>query len=334
MALASQLVAAVDKYMFKGKVVSDIVFADNPILDLLIKKNLIKHSGSRAYKALLEIDYFPAQAYGRTTVINREMKDIITEANFEPKWYNCSYVVPHTDLLQWGDDEIVDQMLIGEQNVIKSLGLQVHDDFYKDGSEDGGIHYAGLDALFDQTTSTAYGGIMPSDFTDTKKWLAYKKTSFGALNSAATLQNFIYEITSQKEDPTILVTSKYLFDNCFAKLAFDQIVLNKDLMAKSSTPRANYIADLGQRFLSVGGIPLMWDKKMDDNNEKGTVYGLNENYLDFVTNPKAWFSPTFPGMEYLGEGSFKGWYKDFDVQLQMATNKRNAHSMVEGITLS
>lgn len=324
-----QIEAACQKYLFTGRDYVDQTFADNFVVDNLLKKLVSKHSGGEKISETLRYGKMPVQAYTRGDTINRAYQDMLTRADFDWKFYSVPGVLYDSDLKVAEDSPqtIVSITEALEDNMMLSMGEQLEKDFYDNGTGSGGKVLTGIEAMFDQTTA-AYGGISSADMPD---WKAEYEGSFGNINASGKLMELVQDILLMKKKPTICLTSVVRFMD-FWNFAYNKTSVQDYVQKRSGTKRSEDLINLGVENVSLIGIPIVGDRYLDTKGDTDVLYFLNENYLDFVANPKQWFSPMDPSGKFRLMENSHTWFIDYGVSLQMVTKRRNVHRKVDGVT--
>lgn len=258
-------------------------------------------------------------------------------ASYDVRAYEIPIVIPG---LERSVNETDAQVLSLVKAEIESTANDALDDigtmFYADGTGNSNKDFLGLDALDDDGTSVVtLANISSSTYTF---WKSTRTSFAGVLTLAklATMNSAISGGSAGRQQPTIYVSSETEFD-FYESLLSPTVRANYDIngfpvvtrTSKGAVASAELKGGMGYTSLSHRGIPWVKDEKAT----VGTVWMLNENYLD-------WYGLKGAGLKSFTSSSevIEGVYSDAPskntgLQLQDFMTPTNAYGEIAHIHL-
>jgi len=185
---------------------------------------------------------------------------------FEPKFYAKNVNVVYTDIaVNHSDGQVLELIELEMKTRAQEMADELGSLFYGDGTGNSGKDFLGLEGIVDDGTNTStYGGLSRSTYPVLNSSVLASGGTL-TLNKMATQYNAAWDSSLA---PTIIMTDK----NTFA--LYESLLLPIQRIS-SGTPVTAF--GTGARTLEYKGIPVVTDRKCTT----GTMYFLNEDYLDF-----------------------------------------------------
>lgn len=246
---------------------TDIYFTTNALLmKLMANKRTV--GGGKKIDCPLEYGDAHTGVYGNSTQIPTTKTETHNKAEFDWGGYFGAQTVDLLDRVQNnGDEAIVNLVAAKMTNMNKSIKKKMGAGIYLNDLVDNVQGFVGLAALFDTTTTTAYGGVKESEVD---LWKANN-------SNAATTGNFkgfqairlpaVVDTTSEGM-PDLYMTTQAIKDGFEASLQAQVRYMDSQLAAK------------GFVNIMFDGAPVVADL----NQTANYVDALNTRYLEFVSH--------------------------------------------------
>jgi hypothetical protein len=246
---------------------TDIYFKSNVLLyKLMDAKRTV--SGGKYIDVPLEHGSAHTGVYGNTTLIPTTKTETHNKAYFEWGGYYGAQTVDLDDRVQNnGESAIVDLVAAKFGNMQKSIKNKMGAGIFLDDSSGGVQGFKGLAALFDDTTTTAYGGIEEDDVSI---WKANN-------SSSATVGNF--KGFQAIRLPAIVDTTIEGSPNLYITTVAIRDGFTSALQAQTRYQDTN-MANAGFQNILFDGAPVVADL----NQTASYVDALNTRYLEFVSH--------------------------------------------------
>jgi len=221
--------------------------------------------------------------------------------NYDLRAYEMPVGIPGLDLLVNGisDTQVINLMKAETDSAAMDAADDIGTMFYQDGTGNSNKNFIGLDALADDGTSvTTIGGLSRSTYPS----LAGTRTASGGtltLTKLGALHVAVSGGSALRQKPTVIISSEAEW-NLYESLLTPTVHANYQangypmVTRTSSAPVSGGELKGGQGFTSViyRGIPWVADEKAPT----GTVWMINENYLD-------WYGAKDPEMTQVSFGA-------------------------------
>lgn len=169
-------------FMADGGAAFDNFFGSNYLLRRGVKKPLRKPSGGLNIKIPLTYDRMLGGSFYGADQLDTSHQTIINSAIFNWRNYYINVTITWDEELENnGPEEEVDMVVTKLENGQRSMEEDQASGLYSDGTGNSSKDLDGLDALFNTTTTTAYGGIAQSDMS---VWSAGVTTASTPITSA------------------------------------------------------------------------------------------------------------------------------------------------------
>ena len=300
MTTLSNFVTSVTKNQF-FPIVVDNFYAGNVLFMRL--KNKAKSWGSGTQLKI------PTQIAGRTQLgsyagadtFGTAQEDVRKQFAIDPAQYYANLTLTGIQVAaNRGKEAIVDLMTEEFRSVGHALRDKMGTDIYLDGTGNGGKNITGLVAHVDDGTNvTTYQGLSRSTYTTLK-------STYNVQSGALALSDLATSFDGAQigsDQPTLGITTPAIFSIYEALLMSNArytIVQNSGRMkvTAAGVENAGVSANAGFTGLMFRGMPLV----TDDKATAGSLYMLNENYLDlYELSPDAAFvSGTQQGFGWTG----------------------------------
>lgn len=264
----------------------DVYFKSNVLLWKLLKRGKT-YSGGKKIQCNLEYDMTNAGSYGPTSELPIAKKEIITAAYFPYAAYFSTLTVDmDDDLINNGDAAIVKLVTTKMRNAEKSIrhvmANQIYAAFATSKAADARSRpFYGLADMFNTDTSVAYGEIKEAEMP---LWAAHsvstaKTMSFKMMQE---IRRLAAVDTTDEGKPNLYITTELL----------------KDAFEASLQVQARYMS---AKLAKAGFDNIMFKNSPvvpDDKCAAGSLYALNDRFLDIITHSKRnftrpeWKSPT------------------------------------------
>lgn len=257
---------------------TDILFTSNALLvKLMDSKRTVP--GGKKIDTPLEYGSANVGKYGNTTILPTTKTETHNKAEFEWGGYYAAQTIDLDDRVQNnGEAAIVNLVASKFGNMQRSLKQQMGTGIYLNDITDGVLGFSGLAALFNTTTSTAYGNI-------TEAAVPIWKANSSATATEATFKGFqairlpaVVDTTTEGQ-PDLYLTTVSLRDAFTSSLQAQVRYQDSQLAAK------------GFQNILFDGAPVVADL----NQTAGYVDALNTRYLEFVSHSE--FDFTTPKWE-------------------------------------
>ena len=267
-----------------------------------------KIAGGRQIKVPLTYDNLQGGSFSGADQFDTSRRDIINSAVFSWSNYYVNVTITFDDETEnAGPEEMVDLVVTKLEVAQMSIQDNMGDDLYLDGTGNSSKDLDGLAAMFNTTTTTAYGGIAESDMS---KWSAGVTTTSEAFTSPVirTMRTNAKVGDNMRDKPNLIVTTDTLFDGWLNQLQAHQ---------RMESPQAAKAGFDGVQMLDQAEI---WG---DTKCTSGYAYALNTRHWGFVVHNKAFFARTawkvptdqpIKAMQILWKGN-------------MVCTRRNAHRL-------
>lgn len=273
----TELQAVTDDYV-KNRQPTDIYFTSNALLWKLMSRGNT-YPGGKKIQVMLEYDALNSAAYGPTSTLNLARKDIFNAAFFQYAAYYVVITIDMDDELQNSGDLAIVNLVQGKLgNAAKSIRKKMGGDIYQAASDTTGSDpkakpLAGLEDLFNSTSSTEYGEIAEDDMS---LWKANNSGSEYAMNfkNMQLFRRTASIDTTAEGKPDLYMTTELLQD------AFER---TQQVQVRYSSRE---LLDAGFDNVLFKGAAVV----ADDNQTAGYVDCLNTMYLDMLTHAKRNFT--------------------------------------------
>lgn len=293
----SQIQAATFDYYERRLV--DIFFTENVLMWKLMGRggmemNIVKASelidGGEKIRVFLEYAEANSGAYGNTTKIPQNKKDIVNAARFRWGGYFAANTIDLDEQVQnTGNEAMIKLVITKLRNIEKSIRNQMGSKIYLYAAESAATskHWLGLGSLFnfsDATTyaddsSIAYGGIAEDDMAQWKANVIETPEAIGFKVMQKIWRTPAIGVAASKK-PNLGITTELLKDGYERTLQTQQRFSDQDLV------KAGFDNIMHKRGAIVA----------DDNQETGFLDALNLNYLKIKTHQE--YNFTEPKWEY------------------------------------
>jgi hypothetical protein len=270
-----ELDAVTDYYVDRRP--QDIYFKSNVLLYKLLGNGQIGNKlidGGRKIKIILEYDAGNAGAYGNTSTLPVNKKDVFNAALFPWAAYYGGLTIDLEDKRDNAGTEAIIRLVEGKlKNSEKSIRNQMGTQIYNARSSNTGpqgetnVGFTGLEDLFNTSTSTAYGEIAEDDMslwkanvTTTSEALVF--SVFQGMRRSASVDD------TNEGMPNLYITTDTLRDGFEASLHTQARYQDTELV------------NAGFMNILFDGAPVVQDNKCGS----GVCYGLNTRYLDILTH--------------------------------------------------
>lgn len=205
---------------------------------------------------------------------------------YDPRGYEIPVAIPGMDKAVAQGESAIVSLIAAEMETAKISALDdIGDMFYLDGTGNGNKDFLGLDALADDSTSVVtIGGLSRSVYP---KLQGTRTASGGTLTMAklATLRSAVAAGSADKQRPTMILSSETEW-NLFESLLSPTVQANYQAngypmvtrRSRGPVSQAQHTGVGGFTSLVFSGIPWVSDEKAPT----GTVWMLNENYIDWL----------------------------------------------------
>ena len=256
----------------------------NPeLVDTILKSNVgLTRFLMRAKKWKGETMKFPIKwqkgvagtSFAGYQTLSTAASDTRVNMAFTPKFYETNASLPLDQV--WinesaGDAKVLDLAQTEIASRAEDMADSLGDQFYGDGTGNGGLDFTGLAAIVDDGTAVAtYGGLTRSTYTTIKATV----TASGGTLSLAKMATLYYASASGTQKPTLGLCPEAVFA-LYEQLLQPQERIAKDVpMMKDSK---GMTAGTGFTGLFYKGFPILADEKCP----AGKLYFLNESTIDF-----------------------------------------------------
>ena len=260
--------------------VTDVYYADKSATDIYFRSNILLYKlmggdkgrsvapGGTTIDVPLEYGEVPSQSFNASTTFNTTKVDVLNKAQFDWSAYQATIVYDLDDNREnSGEAAIVNIVESKLRNAQKTIRKKMAAALFAVGAV-GGKDMTGLGDLFLDTAGTElYGGIASNDMA---AWKPGADATAEAI-SFAVMQK-IRRLASIDDDsegkPNLYLTTEVLKDAFEASLHTQSRYSNAKLV------------EAGFDNILFGGVPVINDSHI----AAGTCYGLNLNFLDFMTH--------------------------------------------------
>lgn len=223
-------------------------------------------------------------AFGENSTFDTTRRDQINAARFDWAYYYEPVTYGMKDKVQNSGPEAEVNGVMTKLNMAQNaIRDKMGDDLYLSLAQGATKPITGLQAMINSTSSTAYGGIAEDDLSEWAPAAVTTTSEALTLPVMRTMKRAAKVGNSGEEKPTIYITTDQGRDTYEALLQPQQ---------RFSDPK---LAAAGFDNLTFdGGKPVVGDTKCPD----GFMFGLNENYLEFVSHKdfkfhaEPWMRPT------------------------------------------
>lgn len=302
-----------DHFITDGGKAFDQYFLSNWLIYRAMRKPKYRPAGGVQIKVPLTYDRLTGGSFDGVDQFDVARKDIINSALFQWRHNYVNVTIVWTEELEnAGPEEEVDMVVTKLENAQASIRDDLADSLYSDGTGNLGKDVDGLDALFNTTTSTAYGSIAQDDMA---KWSAGVTTTSEPFTSAVvrTMRTAAKVGDAVGDKPSLIVTTDALLDSWLNQLQTQQRFVSQ--RAAKAGFDGVFMLDQAEIF-SDGKCP------------DGTCYALNDRHWGYAVHRNglfvrtAWKVPTnqaVKSMQILWKGN-------------MICTRRNSHHKHTGLT--
>jgi hypothetical protein len=307
----TELQAATDEYV--SATPTDIYFKGNILLYKMLggESGGTTIPGGKTLDCMLEYDEANTGSYGVNTKLNMTKKDVFNRASFRWAAYYAALTIDLDDVrMNNGDLAVVNLVTSKMKNAQKSIRNKMGSEIY--GSASDTNSFLGLGNLFNNTSSTAYGGIKEDDMA---VWAANLDATAEAI-SFTVLQGIRRSASiddNMEGKPNLYITTEVL----------------KDAFEASLHTQARYsdakLVNAGFDNILFGGMPVVCDNKQT----AGYCDAINTEFLDIWTHEDFNFTtPTWQNP--VGQPDLKT--SDIRWSGQLICKNRKAHARHTGLT--
>lgn len=315
MALTRSELESVTRFHFitDGGKAFDQYFLSNWLIFRAMKTPKYRPKGGRQIKVPLTYDRLTGGSFDGADQFDIARKDIINSALFDWRHQYVNVTIIWTEELEnAGPEEEVDMVITKLENAQETIRWDLADQLYSDGTGNSGKDVDGLEALFNTTTSQAYGGLSQDDIP---RWSAGVTTTSEPITSAVlrTMRTDAKVGDAMMDKPNLIVTTDPLLDSWLNQLQTQQRFVSS--RAAKAGFDGVFMLDQAEIF-SDGKCP------------SGTAYALNDRHWGFAVHSSgmfvrtAWKVPTnqaTKSMQILWKGN-------------MICTRRNSHRKHSGLT--
>ena len=235
----------------------DTYFRSHPLLYMLME-SVETVAGGLTLDQPLEVGEGNSGVYGPTVVIPVTKKEVFNVAKFDWGAYFASNSIDLDDQRKNNGDLAIVKLVQGKlANIQKTIRKKMAAGIYLNDIVDGVQGFIGLDALFNITTSVAYGGITEAQYANWKANVVSAGTvgnfaGFQAIRRAATVD------TNAEGMPNLYLTTQVVRDAFEASLQTSVRYSDKKLVnagfSNIQFDGAPVVADLGQTTARVDAL--------------------------------------------------------------------------------
>lgn len=255
----------------------DNYFTSNYLINRGLKKPIKKPKGGVQIKLPLTYDRMAGGSFYGADQFDTAHRTTINSALFPWKNYYVNVTVTWDEELENnGPEEEVDMVVSKLENAQNSIQYDLGDGLYTDGTGNTSKDLTGLLALFNTTTSTAYGGITEADMS---VWSAKASSTSAAFTPAVVraMRTGAKVGDSQKDKPNLVVTTDTLYDSFLNQLQMHQ---------RMDSPQAAKAGFDGVLMLDQAEIFA------DGKCPSGNCFALNDRFWGFIVHANAEFVRT------------------------------------------
>lgn len=192
---------------------------------------------------------------------------------FTPSFYQITCALPGDELsVADTDSKILDLMKLTIQSDTEDMADDLGTIFYSDGTGNGSKDPLGLTALVDDGTSVAnIGGLARATYTTLKGTV----TASGGTLTLAQFDSMWAATTSGAQKPTAIYSTESIFT------FYGQLLRPQERITKDASTMKGLSGGTGFTALSYNGKPVL----MDEKATSGTLWFVNEDYLDWHALP-------------------------------------------------
>lgn len=215
--------------------------------------------------------------------------DTRVNLTFVPKFYETNVALPLDELsANQTDEKVLDLAKLEIASRAQDMADSIGDLFYADGTGNGSKDFLGLGAIVDDGTSVATYGALSRSTYDTLK--ATKTASSGVL-TLAKMSALYNAVTSGTQKPTVGIAPEAVFTLYESLLVTQERIMKSVPMMDNKNRGLNsgtgLIGGTGFTGLFYKGFPILADEKAT----AGSLFFLNEDFLDFYALPMALTEP-------------------------------------------
>lgn len=214
-------------------------------------------------------------------VLPTSASDVRVLMVFNPRFYATNVALPGTDIAANNTiQKVMDLATVEMRGRAQDLADDVGTLFYADGTGNGNKDFLGLGALVDDGNSVAtIGGLSRSTYSTLQSTVTASSGTISLLKMR-TLYNAI-------ADATVIPTTAYT--TYVVSALYESLLQPQERIMKDVNIASNFKGYTGFKTMEFAGMPVIPDRKATS----GTLFFLNEEYLDFYALPTA--IPQFGG---------------------------------------
>lgn len=261
--------------------VVDTVLDSNVFATRMLSRSQ-KWTGEKIRKAIKVSNSNLGGSFSGMETFSTEQANTREFLEFEAKFYEAPVTVSLTELSKNQADEsrVVDLAVQELAERTEEMADAIGNIFYGDGTGNNSKDFLGLEGIVDDGTNLAtYGGLARSSF----QTLNSTVTASGGTLSLAKLATLHSAITSGSVKPSLGIMDETVWD-LFEQLLQPQERITKDISAMSG---GKLVGGTGFTALFHRGVPYIADEKATS----GTLYLLNERFLEWRALPMAMTTP-------------------------------------------
>lgn len=288
----------------------DNVFSARPLVFFLKQAGQIRtiSGGTNIVLPLIYAQNTTAGSFSGYDVIPTTPQDGISAAEYGWKQYAVSVAISgREERMNNSDEEVIDlleaKVMQAEETVLEQLDQQ----FFLDGTGNGGKDFLGLDRLVAQNT-TVVGGIDP---VANAYWQS-NLTAVGGVLTLAQMETSYNNATVGNDRPNVILTTQLLYEK------YNNLLQNNQRFVDTST------ADAGFENLAFHTAPVTYDTYCQATR----MYMLNSKYLRLVGHADCWFKPT----PFQRPPDQDARYMQILLQGELTISNRKRHSVLTGAT--
>ncbi|WP_457635789.1 phage major capsid protein [Persephonella sp.] len=288
--------------------VVDTVLGSNVFATRMLS-NAQKWIGEKIKKSLKISKSSQGGSFDNFDVFSTNAEDTRRNLEFEAKFYRQTVVLPLSEISKNKADEqrMIDLIAVEMASSAEDMADGIGNLFYGDGTGNSGKDFLGLEGIVDDGTNVAtYGGLSRATYSTLNSTV----TASGGTLSLAKMATLYSSISSGSVKPTLGLCSETVFD------LYEQLLQSQERIAKDVPAMRNGLTGgTGFTGLYYKGFPILADEKAT----AGTLYFVNEDFLEFRALPVAMTEPInfrirdIEGNDYTnvnGLGfSWSGWIK-------------------------
>ena len=280
--------------------ITENFFNTNSLVQRLFQRSAsgestVHYEGGAEIRSTILYNGLPAASYGKGDTFNTTFTEFLTDLQFTWRRAYSPINIDHMDFRKnmGSAAQIMNYLEAIVKNAVMSLKNELGNEFYSDGTGNGGKNFDGLlNAVDDGTTYTSYGGITRSSTVgDPGSAIKAYKNSTGGPFSFAMMNTAFGNVRFDDAKPDLIITNQTIW-NKFWERAQPQ-----DRNATGP------LREIGFETVRFNGAEVV----VDSHSPSGTVWLLNTAFIEL------WL---MDGMDFVrrgasfGEAGFPVWNQD------------------------